>query len=160
MLAQSFYRTLGQLNGDKAPLKSQPLLVPLSLKLEKGLVHAAQEHQDRFARMGLLFKMRNEKALMVMGVPAPLRQQNLQLLIPDLLSYAASQAQKEEQAQNDTAMAQWLALRVAKVKSHYTLSEAIQIISELEQLWQEKLPLQDAQLVTSVDFSATIAQLT
>ncbi|EGR0208125.1 DNA mismatch repair endonuclease MutL [Vibrio vulnificus] len=155
-----FYRTLGQLNGDKAPLKSQPLLVPLSLKLEKGLVHAAQEHQDRFARMGILLKMRNEKALMVMGVPAPLRQQNLQLLIPDLLSYAASQAQKEEQAQNDTAMAQWLALRVAKVKSHYTLSEAIQIISELEQLWQEKLPLQDAQLVTSVDFSATIAQLT
>ncbi|ELK8589727.1 DNA mismatch repair endonuclease MutL [Vibrio vulnificus] len=155
-----FYRTLGQLNGDKAPLKSQPLLVPLSLKLEKGLVHAAQEHQDRFARMGILFKMRNEKALMVMGVPAPLRQQNLQLLIPDLLSYAASQAQKEELAQNDTAMAQWLALHVAKVKSHYTLSEAIQIISELEQLWQEKLPLQDAQLVTSVDFSATIAQLT
>ncbi|MDK2612841.1 DNA mismatch repair endonuclease MutL [Vibrio vulnificus] len=153
-----FYRILGQLNGDKAPLKSQPLLVPLSLKLEKGLVHAAQEHQDRFARMGILFKMRNEKALMVM--PAPLRQQNLQLLIPDLLSYAASQAQKEELAQNDTAMAQWLALRVAKVKSHYTLSEAIQIISELEQLWQEKLPLQDAQLVTSVDFSATIAQLT
>ncbi len=104
--------------------------------------------------------MRNEKALMVMGVPAPLRQQNLQLLIPDLLSYAASQAQKEELAQNDTTMAQWLALRVAKVKSHYTLSEAIQIISELEQLWQEKLPLQDSQLVTSVDFSATIAQLT
>jgi len=27
---------------------------------------------------------------MVMGVPAPLRQQNLQQLIPDLLSYAVS----------------------------------------------------------------------
>lgn len=156
-----YYRTLGQLNAEQAPLKSQPLLVPLSLKLEKGWIEVVQEKQDGFAQLGILFKMRNQQSVMVMGVPAPLRQQNLQLLIPDLLSYAASQEPGEAVGvQSLTAMAQWLARRVAKVKSHYTLSEAIQLISELEQLWQGPLPLQDTQLVTLVDFSATIAQLT
>jgi DNA mismatch repair protein MutL len=43
------------------------------------------------------------------------------------------------------------------VKSDYTLSEAIQIIADLEQLWQDRLPLGDATFVRPVDFSATIA---
>jgi DNA mismatch repair protein MutL len=54
---------------------------------------------------------------------------------------------------------QWLASELLNVKSSYTLSEGIQIISELEQLWQKQLPLTDRSFVRAADFSATIAKL-
>ncbi|EDP58272.1 DNA mismatch repair endonuclease MutL [Vibrio sp. AND4] len=155
-----FYRTKGQLTPSDGALKAQPLLVPLSVKLEPELVQLAQDHQQDFAQLGIQLKARNDKALMVMGVPAPLRQQNLQNLIPDLLSYAQARLRKEgATAQPLSELIDWLAFKVTTVKSHYTLSEAIQIIAELEQLRHGQLPLEDTKFVSAVDFSATIAKL-
>lgn len=155
-----FYRTKGQLTPSEGALKAQPLLVPLSIKLEPSLVQLAQDYQQDFAQLGIQLKSRNDKALMVMGVPAPLRQQNLQNLIPDLLSYAQTRVTREmAMAQLLSELIDWLALQVTTVKSHYTLSEAIQIIAELEQLRHGQLPLEDTHFVSAVDFSATIAKL-
>jgi DNA mismatch repair protein MutL len=53
----------------------------------------------------------------------------------------------------------WLSQRVLIEKNDYTLSEAIQLIAELEQLWPGKLPLHDGHFIQPVDFSATIAAL-
>ncbi|MHA2863108.1 DNA mismatch repair endonuclease MutL [Vibrio harveyi] len=155
-----FYRTKGQLTPSDGALKAQPLLVPLSVKLEPELVQLAQDYQQDFAQLGIQLKARNDKALMVMGVPSPLRQQNLQNLIPDLLSYAQTRVTREvATAQLLSELIDWLALQVTTVKSHYTLSEAIQIIAELEQLRHGQLPLEDTKFVSAVDFSATIAKL-
>ena len=90
-----FYRTKGQLTPSDGALKAQPLLVPLSVKLEPELVELARDYQQDFAQLGIQLKARNDKALMVMGVPSPLRQQNLQNLIPDLLSYAQTRVRGE-----------------------------------------------------------------
>ncbi|KIP67379.1 DNA mismatch repair protein MutL [Vibrio harveyi] len=155
-----FYRTKGQLTPSDGALKAQPLLVPLSIKLESSLVQLAQDYQQDFAQLGIQLKSRNDKALMVMGVPAPLRQQNLQNLIPDLLSYAQTRLTGEmATASLLSELIDWLALQVTTVKSHYTLSEAIQIIAELEQLRHGQLPLEDTHFVSAVDFSASIAKL-
>ncbi|HDM8223633.1 TPA: DNA mismatch repair endonuclease MutL [Vibrio campbellii] len=155
-----FYRTKGQLTPSDGALKAQPLLVPLSVKLEPEVVQLAQDYQQDFAQLGIQLKARNDKALMVMGVPSPLRQQNLQNLIPDLLSYAQTRVRGEgATAQLLSELIDWLALQVTTVKSHYTLSEAIQIIAELEQLRHGQLPLEDTKFVSAVDFSATIAKL-
>ncbi|MGR5410756.1 MULTISPECIES: DNA mismatch repair endonuclease MutL [Vibrio] len=155
-----FYRTQGQLTPSDGALKAQPLLVPLSVKLDSGLIKLAQDFQQDFAQLGIQLKARNDKALMVMGMPAPLRQQNLQNLIPDLLSYAQTRMKEEvATAQMLPDLIDWLALQVTTVKSHYTLSEAIQIIAELEQLRHGQLPLEDTKFVSAVDFSATIAKL-
>lgn len=155
-----FYRTKGQLTPSDGALKAQPLLVPLSVKLEPELVELARDYQQDFAQLGIQLKARNDKALMVMGVPSPLRQQNLQNLIPDLLSYAQTRVRGEgATAQLLSELIDWLALQVTTVKSHYTLSEAIQIIAELEQLRHGQLPLEDTKFVSAVDFSATIAKL-
>jgi len=155
-----FYRVKGQLSPSDGALKAQPLLVPLSIKLEAGLVILAQDYQQDLALLGIQLKARNEHALMVMGVPAPLRQQHLQNLVPDLLSYAQSCVNEGiAAAQMLSELIDWLALQVTTVKSHYTFSEAIQIIAELEQLRHGQLPLEDTKFVSAVDFSATIAKL-
>ncbi|WP_322803251.1 DNA mismatch repair endonuclease MutL [Vibrio alfacsensis] len=160
LLRAEFYRTKGQLTPRDEALKAQPLLVPLSVKLEPELIQFAQDNQQDFAQLGIQLKARNDKALMVMGVPSPLRQQNLQILIPDLLSYAQTRVRGESaDASMLSELINWLAMQVTTVKSHYTLSEAIQIIAELEQLRHGQLPLEDLKFVSAVDFSATIAKL-
>ncbi|WP_260261306.1 DNA mismatch repair endonuclease MutL [Vibrio intestinalis] len=157
MAQAEWLKNLGQLVPSKQePLKAQPLLVPLSLKLEAELVDAAQRLNSTFTQLGIELKSRNHQSLMVMGVPQPLRQQNLQQLIPDLLSYAARASQSEQNLPVD-ALSQWLANQVTSVKSDYTLSEAIQIVAQIEQLWQDKLPLDDPKFVRPIDFTATIS---
>lgn len=151
-------RVNGQLSTREGSLKSQPLLVPLSVKLDDALLEAAQALQPTLDTFGIELKARANKALMVMGVPQPLRQQNLQQLVPDLLSYAVS-CQAASQPLSHTQLAKWLSDHITQVKSDYTLSEAIQIIADVEQLWQGRLPLSDQTFVKPVDFSATIAAL-
>ena len=163
-------RVIGQLDTRQAPLKSQPLLVPLSLRVEPELMQASQAFGPVFMRLGIELKARNKEAIMVMGVPSPLRQQNLQTLIPDLLSYAASINAVESKSVVDSTsvtnreadgsmslLVHWLAFQTTQVKSDYTLSEAIQLVGELEQLWHGLLPLDDPEFVKPIDFSATIA---
>ncbi len=155
LVKAEYYRTLGQLSSPES-LKSQPLLVPLSCKLESELIEMATEHQEALAHLGIQLQVRNKQSVMVMGVPSPLRQQNLQQLLPDLLSYALSCSGSDSQT---PAWRIWLATQVTQVKSDYTLSEAIQIISEVEQLWHGTLPFEDGQFIRPIDFSATIAKL-
>ncbi|ROO66062.1 DNA mismatch repair protein MutL [Vibrio crassostreae] len=160
-------RVVGQLDTRGGALKSQPLLVPLSIKLGSELVEVAKALRQTLALLGIELKARNSEAVMVMGVPSPLRQQNLQILIPDLLSYAASL--NAQIADNHTAnvsndllpsLVNWIGIQTAQVKSDYTLSEAVQLVGELEQLWHGLLPLDDPEFVNPIDFSATIAAFT
>ncbi|UUM30846.1 DNA mismatch repair endonuclease MutL [Vibrio japonicus] len=158
LLKAEWLRTLAQLSPQEGSLKSQPLLVPLSLKLDDKQLSVVQAQQSSLMALGIELKPRSNNAIMVMGVPQPLRQQNLQQIIPDLLSYAASNLSDEVNFSRQQ-LSHWLAEHVAQVKSDYTLSEAIQIIAEVELLWQGRLPLQDKTFVRAVDFTATIAAL-
>lgn len=172
-------RVVGQLDTRGGALKSQPLLVPLSIKLGSELVEVAKALSQTLALLGIELKARNSEAVMVMGVPSPLRQQNLQILIPDLLSYAASlnaqivdnHAATVFNADNGSnaanvfndmlpSLVNWIGIQTAQVKSDYTLSEAVQLVGELEQLWHGLLPLDDPEFVNPIDFSATIAAFT
>ncbi|MEZ8633455.1 DNA mismatch repair endonuclease MutL [Vibrio lentus] len=157
-------RAIGQLDTREGALKSQPLLVPLSIKLGADLVGVAKALSPMLSVLGIELKARNNEAIMVMGVPSPLRQQNLQILIPDLLSYAASINAQASETQghsfsNDTLplLVNWIGIQTAQVKNDYTLSEAVQLVGELEQLWHGLLPLDDPEFVNPIDFSATIA---
>ncbi|PMH10340.1 DNA mismatch repair endonuclease MutL [Vibrio splendidus] len=160
-------RVIGQLDTREGALKSQPLLVPLSIKLGSELVDVAKALSQTLALLGIELKARNSEAVMVMGVPSPLRQQNLQILIPDLLSYAASLNAQIVDNHADTvfhdmlpSLVNWIGIQTAQVKSDYTLSEAVQLVGELEQLWHGLLPLDDPEFVNPIDFSATIAAFT
>ncbi|EKO3370251.1 DNA mismatch repair endonuclease MutL [Vibrio fluvialis] len=155
----AWLKVRGQLNAQQGALKSQPLLVPLSLKMSAQEVQALEHYQPLLTQLGLELKPRNPGSLMVMGVPQPLRQQNLQILIPDLLSYASLNFEQADKPLDLNSLADWLSDRVVSTKADYTLSEAIQLIAEIEQMWQGNLPLHDERFVRPVDFSATIAAL-
>ncbi len=157
LLRAEWYRTRGQLQLHDQPLKSQPLLVPLGLKLDHALIEVAQQQENLLAQFGIELKARGQHAVMVMGVPQPLRQHNLQVLIPDMLVYL-QQVQTAEET-TVSILADWLANQVVKYKSDYTLSDAIQLVAEAEQVWQGALPLDDHALVRPIDFTATIAAL-
>lgn len=158
MAKAEWLRVNGQLSLNGGGLKSQPLLVPLSLKLDPQQIEASQQHHATLMKFGIELKSRNSSSLMIMGVPQPLRQQNLQQLIPDLLSYAAL-ISENDQILPPQVLSDWLTNQITQVKSDYTLSEAIQVIAEIEQLWQGNLPLDDRTFVRPVDFSATIAAM-
>ena len=158
MAKAEWLRVNGQLSLNGGALKSQPLLVPLSLKLDPQQIEASQQHHAMLMQFGIELKSRSSSSLMIMGVPQPLRQQNLQQLIPDLLSYAAL-ISENDQILPPQALSDWLTNQITQVKNDYTLSEAIQVIAEIEQLWQGNLPLDDRTFVRPVDFSATIAAM-
>ncbi|CAM2817089.1 DNA mismatch repair endonuclease MutL [Vibrio neptunius] len=158
MAKAEWLRVNGQLSLNGGALKSQPLLVPLSLKLDPQQIEASQQHHAMLMQFGIELKSRSSSSLMIMGVPQPLRQQNLQQLVPDLLSYAAL-ISENDQILPPQALSDWLTNQITQVKNDYTLSEAIQVIAEIEQLWQGNLPLDDRTFVRPVDFSATIAAM-
>lgn len=155
----AWLRSRGQLDAGEQSLKSQPLLVPLALKMSQQEASALQHCQPLLSRLGIELKARTATSLMVMGVPQPLRQQNLQNLLPDLLSYVTRIYEQAADELDLATLADWLTDQVADCKADYTLSQAIHLIAEIEQLWQGALPLHDRQFVRPVDFSATIAAL-
>lgn len=148
-----WYRTYGQLQVKNNGLTMQPLLVPLLIKLTPTDVSTYQQHHALLERFAIQLKEKSSNQLMIMGVPQPLRQQNLQQLIPDLLSYLAL----ANQAATPQAIATWLADKITSVKNDYTLSEGIQLLSELENLWEGVLPFGDTSFAQVVNFKATFA---
>jgi DNA mismatch repair protein MutL len=63
----------------------------------------------------------------------------------------------EQQDLSPSRLSLWLTKKVLQVKSSYTLSESVQLLGNLEQLYDGKLPLSDPKFVRPVDFTATIA---
>lgn len=98
----------GLLNAQHGALKAQPLLVPLSLKLSESEWQVAQTHLDSLLQLGIELKTRANHSIMVMAVPQPLRQQNLQQLLPDLLSYAAVTAEPLSHQELADWLTQWI----------------------------------------------------
>ena len=152
-------KIFGQLNAQQAALKSQPLLVPLAVKMDEHEQAALQKSHELLSRLGIDLTIRSPSSLMIMGVPQPLRQQNLQSLIPELLSYISTQQANASSELTLTQLTHWLSQRVMTTKNDYTLSEAIQLVAEIEQLWQGQLPFNDHHFIQLVDFSTTIAAL-
>jgi len=142
-------------------IKSQPLLIPLTIKCPEEWIHMIEEWLSCLTKLGIELKVRKPETIMLMGVPQPLRQQNLQKLVSDLLSYSFQYVDPNRQESREI-LSSWLAEYVYgtdKKNDSYTLSEAIQLVSELENLWQGDLPLDDNRLVQPVDFSLTIKAL-
>ena len=147
-----------RLDTSKGGLVAQPLLVPLALNVSSETLAIVEQCQPNFSPLGIELKVRNRFTVLVMAVPQPLRQQNLQKLIPELLVYMQSLLEQSD-AIVQSKLSEWLSVQTSPSLGEYTLSQAIQLIAEFEQLWQGALPLHDPLLVQEVDFSHTLTAL-
>ncbi|HCH02119.1 MAG TPA: DNA mismatch repair endonuclease MutL [Vibrio sp.] len=148
-------RVQGQFNlVDGAMLKAQPLLIPLTIPMSAEDIETLTTYQNLLLRLGIELAAKGKSSVMVMGVPQPLRQQNLQQLIPDLLA----ELQKKQNVELPLII-QWITSKIVVAKPKYRLSEAIQLVAELEQIWGAYLPYHQYNWIQPVSFSESIAAL-
>ncbi|PKH23115.1 DNA mismatch repair endonuclease MutL [Enterobacterales bacterium CwR94] len=117
-----------QLTPGEAGLKPQPLLIPVRLKLEKTERVVIGQKQDLLALFGIDLQQEAQHVTL-RAVPLPLRQQNLQILIPELLGYLA----RQQDVQPDQ-VTQWLARHAVTEHSAWNHSQAITLLTEVERL--------------------------
>jgi len=71
---------------DKEDIKTQPLLLPITVHVSEREVHAADEFQAVFSEFGFEVQSMGPETLVVRQVPAILRDANVDALIRDVLS--------------------------------------------------------------------------
>lgn len=119
------------------------------------MIECAEQHAQLLKQLGIHLKAKGKNGLIIMSVCMPLRQQNLQQLIPALLGYLASVADDPE-AQGWDKLLDWLASQLVIPTEGFSLSQAIQLVTELEQLWGDSLEHYYPNLLRPVDVGAAI----
>ncbi|MBL4831601.1 MAG: DNA mismatch repair endonuclease MutL [Aliivibrio sp.] len=148
-----YLKVLGQLNlGKTGLLKAQSLLIPHTIPLDKVLLTLIESEQQLLSQLGIQLKAKGSQAVIVMSVSQPLRQQNLQQLIPDLLSYLH---RLETQNRFEKTIS-WLATQVLSESDCYSMAQAIQLIADIERLWEGELVQHYERLLQPVDFDVPI----
>ena len=142
-----------QLEPGSEGLKPQPLLIPVRLKLEKTEREVGDRHAALLSQMGidLLFDAHH---VMLRAVPLPLRQQNLQNLIPEMLGYLARQ-----QDVSASQTAQWLARQSVSEHQHWNHSQAITLLAEVERLCPQLVKSPPSGLLQYIDIETAMNAL-
>lgn len=147
------YLKRAQLLPAEQGLRPQPLLIPQRLTLEKAERDVLLRHQALLARFGMEIALEPQRALL-RAVPLPLRQQNLQNLISDLLGYLA-----ECETCEPEALANWMAGKLRSDHEHWGHAQAIQLLTEVERLCPELAQRPPAELLRQMDIASVIKAL-
>ncbi|MUJ26811.1 DNA mismatch repair endonuclease MutL [Aliivibrio fischeri] len=146
-----FVKIYGQLSSVKVePLKPQPLLIPLSVGIDESICNNLSNYASLLKSLGIDLKVKNRTNIIVMAVCQPIRQQNLQQLIPNLLRYLEQINPSLEQ------VIKWLSHQIQHDEVSYTTAQAIQLVMELEQLWGDELNNFYPKLLKDIDITQVI----
>jgi len=142
-----------QLEPGEEGLKPQPLLIPVRLKIAAPELAAIADHAALLSQMGIDLQ-REGQHVTLRAVPLPLRTQNLQILIPELLGYLARQ-----QEVSASTLAQWLARRDDAEDTHWNHSQAIALLAELERLCPQLLKSPPSGLLQTIEIESALNAL-
>jgi len=117
-----------QLSPDHAPACGQPLLIPVRLKISAQESAVLKRAQAVLAEMGIEF-VPDGQHVTIRAVPLPLRQQNLQILIPALIGYLAQQTSIDA-----VNIAHWLARQLVSEHPQWSVAQAITLLADVERL--------------------------
>lgn len=134
-----------QLLPGEEDLRPQPLLIPVRMKMAKPEREAAGRLTTLLKRMGIELEA-DAQHITLRAVPLPLRQQNLQILIPELLGYLAQQPETSV-----TQVAQWLARHAVTERPHWNHSQAIALLAEVERLCPQLIKSPPSGLLQYID---------
>lgn len=124
---------------------AQPLLIPVRIKISAHETQIIQRYQTALAEMGIEV-VTEAHHVTLRAVPLPLRQQNLQNLIPELIGYLAQQTTFD--AANT---AQWIARQLASEHSTWSMAQAITVLAEVERLCPQLVKAPPGGLLQPVD---------
>ncbi|WP_454877370.1 DNA mismatch repair endonuclease MutL [Serratia inhibens] len=142
-----------QLSPSEDGLRPQPLLIPIKLTLNKNEAAACVRHQPLLVTMGLDLQSDHGRVTL-RAVPLPLRQQNLQKLIPELLGYLA-----EHQEMSPAVLATWIARHLGSEHEQWNASQAIQLLTDVERLCPQLVKSPPSGLLQPVDLQAALTAL-
>jgi len=71
---------------DENSVRSQPLLVPISIAVSEGEVKLAEQHREIFESLGFVVEPMGKETLAIRQVPSLLRDANVENLVRDVLS--------------------------------------------------------------------------
>jgi len=149
-VAERWLKT-AQLTPTSEGLKPQPLLIPVKLTLSKEERDAFTHHQALLQHFGIEMLLEHQRGTL-RTVPLPLRQQNLQKLIPDLLGYIAVL-----QEVTPDAVAMWFARSIGSEHDVWTVSQAIQLLADVERLCPHLVKSPPSGLLQPVDLQPALA---
>lgn len=132
---------------------SETLLIPLRMTLRDAEIAALKRYQPLLQEMGIALQAHPPQAILN-AVPLPLRQQNLQNLIPGLLGYLEG-----ETAVTHHQVAVWLSRRLQHESVAWSHSRAIQLLAEVERLCPQWVKAPPAGLLVTLNFEAAIKVL-
>lgn len=144
---------LAQLTPGETPICAQPLLIPLRLKVNDIESQALKTTQPLLASLGVDIATEGQHVT-VRAVPLPLRQQNLQNLIPELIGYLVQQNQVEA-----GDIAQWLARNLASEHVQWNMSQAIAVLADVERLCPQLVKAPPGGLLQPVDLDSAMNAL-
>ncbi|QUG77351.1 DNA mismatch repair endonuclease MutL [Erwinia sp. E602] len=142
-----------QLEPGSEGLKPQPLLIPVRLQLDKAEIATIGRCAGLLNQLGI--DLHNDaQRVMLRAVPLPLRQQNLQNLIPELLGYLARQ-----EGVSASQTAQWLARQSVSEHAHWNHSQAIALLADVERLCPQLVKSPPSGLLQDVDITMAMNAL-
>lgn len=142
-----------QLTPEVEPVCAQPLLIPLRLKASAAEKAALDKAQSALALLGIDLQS-DAQHLTVRAVPLPLRQQNLQILIPELIGYLAQQ-----KAFDVGNIAQWIARNLASEHAQWNMAQAITMLADVERLCPQLVKAPPGGLLQPVDLHSAMTAL-
>ncbi|EPC8954299.1 DNA mismatch repair endonuclease MutL [Cronobacter sakazakii] len=151
-VAERFLKQAQLLPHDEAPC-AQPLLIPVRLKISGDERDIMTRAQPQLARLGIEIVLDGHHVT-IRAVPLPLRQQNLQILIPELIGYLAQQPNAD-----DAAIAGWLARHLV-IAQPWSVAQAIATLAELERLCPQMVKTPPGGLLQPIDLQPAMNALT
>jgi DNA mismatch repair protein MutL len=119
----------------------------------KNKMEILEKAQSALAELGIDFQS-DAQHVTIRAVPLPLRQQNLQILIPELIGYLAKQSVFEP-----GNIAQWIARNLMSEHAQWSMAQAITLLADVERLCPQLVKTPPGGLLQSVDLHPAIKAL-
>ncbi|WP_061707712.1 DNA mismatch repair endonuclease MutL [Pseudenterobacter timonensis] len=132
---------------------AQPLLIPVRIKISADETATLNQAKTLLAEMGIDFLVEAQHVT-VRAVPLPLRQQNLQILIPELIGYLAQQT-----TFNAADVARWIARQLTSDRAPWSMAQAISMLADVERLCPQLVNAPPGSLLQPVDLKPAMNAL-
>lgn len=134
-------------------LRPQPLLIPVKLTLNAEEIKGAQSGAETLKNLGIDLILERQRATL-RAVPLPLRHQNLPQLIPAFLAFLAATPEAES-----AVISKWLAGQLMTEREQWSVSQAIQLLAEVERLCPVLVKSPPSALLQPVDLTPALVSL-